>query len=208
VRVAWKNLENTGSTPLWAARIGPCTIILRELTWYDQDAQTYRDAIIHSLAWSYRVLAHNDDLTQHDLAEGVFAVERRKYEGGLKQAQDHAVELARELDVCKRAKIKHDALSDEAVEWLEAKLIEILERSYGYWRSTGRGHGYPEPQWTTGLLAGEVKQHHLMDELREQNEKRFYALVRGALDRLKRRGAVAISTGVVDGREVPLWEPV
>lgn len=92
--------------------------------------------------------------------------------------------------------------------WLENRLLETLRDSYTRWRESRRYSAtYPEPRWSTALLALEAAQYHRPDDL-EVADKRFYSLVRTTLERLRRRGLVVGSTGLDDrGRETTLWEP-
>jgi hypothetical protein len=210
VRVAWKKY---GDDPSWIARIGSCMIALREMQWHDPLAQEHRQAIVDGTAWRYAVRHYShDDMTKSEtLAEGVIVVVRVRYDGGLRQAQARVVELTREIAACKRVRRERDALEPESIEWLEHRLLETLRVSYTRWREMTARYGkgvYPEPRWWTALLALEAAQYHRPDDLVVSN-KRFYDLVRAALERLRRRGLVASSTGADDrGREARLWEPV
>jgi hypothetical protein len=212
MRVAWK--EYGDRDPSWLARIGPCSIAIREMQWHDPLAQEHRQAIVDGTAWRYSIrnYPHEDDMTRSEvLAEGVIVVEQRRYEGGLRLAQARAVEMAREIAACKRVRRERDALEPESVIWLEHRLLETLRVSYTRWREMNARYGkgtYPEPRWWTALLAGEAAQYHRPDDLQIPN-KRFYSIVRTTLERLRRRGLVASSTGADDqGRETTLWEPV
>lgn len=203
MRVGWKEYYES-----WIARIGPCMISLRRMTWYDARASEFRETIDRAWTCTVRVYDSDDPTKADTIAEAAFETTRVYYDGGLREAQNRAIEIARETGRCKRVKREREALSSEAVEWLENRLLETLRDSYARWRENRRySSHYPEPQWSTALLAMEAAQYHRPDEL-EVSDKRFYSLVRTTLERLRRRGLVAGSVGVVDGRETTLWEPV
>jgi len=204
MRVAWKETEDG----TWIAHIGPCWITLRSMPWYHPQARDHRDAIDRTWIYSIRQLGA-ESLEHRDLTEGVFEVERSSRDGE-RQAKDRVVTLARALEVCKRPRRTREPLEATSVDWLENRLTETLRESYASWRDRtarfGRGV-YPEPRWSTALLAKEAAQYSRPEDL-DVTDKRFYALVRAALDRLKRRKVVASSQGLDDqGRETTLWEP-
>jgi hypothetical protein len=204
VRVAWKETEDGH----WLAHIGPCWITLRPMDWYHPQAREHRDAIDRT--WIYSVRHYAPDLAASDITEGVFEVDRASRDGGARQAKEKVVVLARAFEVCKRPRRAREALEPESAAWLEQRLLDTLRTSYASWRkntaSFGRGV-YPEPRWSTALLAGEAAQYTRPDDL-DVSSKRFYTLVRAALDRLKRKKLVASSQGLDDrGRETTLWEP-
>lgn len=190
------------------AMIGPCSISLRLMEWYDSRAREFRESI--DRAWVYSVRHHTNIAEAETLAEGVFEVGQTRYEGGLRQAQEHAVEIAREFTPCKRMRRTREALDPTSVEWLEHRLLDSLRTSYDRWRENNARYGrgvYPEPRWSTALLADEAAQYHRPDDL-EVPDRRFYSLVRTTLERLRRRGLIVGSTGLDNqGRETTLWEP-
>ncbi len=229
MRVAWK--EHGNGDPIWFARIGLCTIALREMRWHDS---AYRENRWVYTVYHYPGLAPGGDgsIEREILDEGNFDVVRVRWDAGLREAQDRAVEIARKVTLCKRPRRQREALSPEAATWLEAKLLDIIQSRYNEWkdsnarlcaaaeagdrsaqdaiyyqRASGRSL-YPEPQLSTARLADEVAQYTMPEELEAQSDKRFYDLVRTALDRLRKAGAITTSTGVYRGREVKLWEPV
>lgn len=204
MRIAWKQY----GADMWIGRIGACMISLRQMSWHDPRAREFREMI--DRAWVASIREYDNDMNATTIAEAAFETAHQFYDGGLQEAQKRAVEIARETGRCKRAKREREALSPEAVDWLENRLLETLRTSYARWRDqTARfGKGvYPEPAWSTARLADEAAQYHRPDEL-EVSDKRFYSLVRTTLERLRRRGLVASSGGVVEGRETTLWEPV
>jgi hypothetical protein len=160
--------------------------------------------------WIYSVRQFGaDSLEGTDLTEGVFEVDSVSRDGE-RQAKDRAILLARDLGVCKRTRRTRDPVQPSSVEWLENRLTETLRESYASWRDRtarfGRGV-YPEPRWSTARLALEAAQYNRPDDL-QVTDKRFYTLVRSALDRLKRRKIVVSSQGLDDqGRATTLWEP-
>lgn len=223
MRVAWEESDNT-----WLARIGPCYVSLRQMDWHDTQAREHREALDRT--WIYSIRHFPEGTFESSmLAEGVFEVMRRRYDGGLNEAQHRAVDIARELALCKRTHRKREALDPEAIVWLEERLLETLRESYTRWRATvadvkqraaagdplaretlwiGLNRVYPEPKWWTARLALEAAQYNRPDDLDVSN-KRFYVLVRNTLERLKRRGLVTSSSGLDDdGHETTLWEPV
>jgi hypothetical protein len=205
MRVAWKETEDGH----WLAHIGPCWISLRPMEWHHPQAREHREAIDRT--WIYSVRHFSPELTASDLTEGIFEVEHTSRSGGIRQAKDRAVTITRTFELCKRARAVREALTPASAQWLEQRLLDTLRASYASWRKNtstfGRGV-YPEPRWSTALLAGEAAQYNRPDDL-DVGGKRFYALVRTALDRLKRRKLVVTSQGVDDrGRETTLWEPV
>jgi hypothetical protein len=99
-------------------------------------------------------------------------------------------------------------MSPDAARWLENRLLEILRASYAKWKLYGRDYGYPEPAWSTARLVAALEPRWRRPPELDVPDKRFYSLVRTALERLRRRGLVESSIGVVDGRETTLWAPV
>jgi len=231
VHVAWKEYEG-----LWFASIGPCRLMVRPMDWSDTRARDHRDAVIENRAWVFAVYHYPDALdidSRVTLTEGAFEVVRVAYDGGVREAQERVVELARELDLCRRQRQRREAPPAEDVAWLDDKIMEILQSSYARWRENNarlraqaeagdklaqevlyseritRRPTYPEPRWSTARLAAEVSQYSLPDALDDLSDKRFYQAVHSALERLRRRRLVASSTGPDDqGRETRLWEPV
>lgn len=206
MRVAWK--ETSDGT--WIANIGPCWITLRQMEWHHPQAREHREAIDRTWIYSIRHFTAAE-MTSSDLTEGVFEVERAPYDGGTRQAKERVVTIARTFEICKRTRAVRAPLKSESVDWLEERLLDTLRASYTSWRENtaraGRGV-YPEPRWSTARLADEAAQYNRPDDL-DVTDKRFYTLVRSALDRLKRRKLVVTSTGLDDrGRETTLWEPV
>jgi len=203
MRVAWKETEDG----TWIAHIGPCWITLRPMPWYHPQAREHREAIDRT--WIYSVRQIGLETPSRDLTEGVFEVDRT-FRDGERQAKDRVITLARALEVCKRPRRTREPLQTESVDWLENRITETLRESYASWRDRtaqfGRGV-YPEPRWSTARLANEAAQYRRPDDL-DVGGKRFYTLVRAALDRLKRRKVVVSSQGLDDrGRETTLWEP-
>lgn len=220
MRVAWK--EDGGT---WFAYIGRCSITVRQMDWYHPEARERRETFHRT--WIYSVRHHAEDFTSSQLTEGIFEVPGDY--GTETQAQAHAVAIAREFVLCKRRpRLQRKALEPESVAWLEERLLETLRTSYTDWRKSVANvkrlaeEGdrwaqqalwdlrkiYPEPKWSTAQLAAEAAQYHRPDDL-DVTDKRFYVIVRSALDRLKRRKLIAASTGLDDeGRETTLWEPV
>lgn len=179
------------------------------MEWHHPRAREHRDAIDRT--WIYSLRHFSPELTASDLTEGIFEVDRTSRSGGDRQAKEKAVAIARTFALCKRARPVREALAPTSAQWLEQRLLETLRVSYASWRknttSFGRG-AYPEPRWSTALLAGEASQYNRPDDL-DVGGKRFYDLVRSALDRLKRRKLVVTSRGLDDrDRETTLWEPV
>jgi hypothetical protein len=222
MRVAWNESDKT-----WLARIGPCYVSLRQMDWHDTQAREHRDAIDRT--WIYSVRHFPEGTYESSmLAEGIFEV-ARSYSSGLYEAQHRAVNIARELALCKRTHRKREVLDPEAIAWLEERLLETLRESYTRWRATvadvkqraaagealaretlwiGLNKIYPEPKWWTARLALDAAQYSRPDDL-NVSDKRFYVLVRNTLERLKRRGLITASTGLdTDGHETTLWEPV
>jgi hypothetical protein len=229
MRVAWKQFDD-----LWFASIGPCQLMLRLGRWSDPFAQTEREAVIEERAWFYAVYHYPDSSNPErvDLVEGAFVVQRRAYDGGVREAQARAVEIARELTLCKRQRSRREVLDPASVAWLENRLLDTLRTSYEKWRQnvawikeraaagdrsaqdalyyeqSSRRPIYPEPKWTTARLANETAQYSLPDDLDALSDKRFYDAVYNALERLRRRDLVVSSSGLDDrGRETRLWEP-
>lgn len=205
MRVAWKEPESGH----WIAHIGPCWISLSLMAWHHPQAREHREAIDRT--WIYNIRHYAKDLTGSDLTEGVFEVDRAPRDGGARMAKERAVTLARTFELCKRPRTVREAPKPESIAWLEQRLYDTLRTSYASWRKNTAGFGrgvYPEPRWSTALLAGEAAQYSRPDDL-NVSSKRFYALVRAALDRLKRKKLVSTSQGLDDrGRETTLWEPV
>ncbi len=203
MRVAWKETDSGH----WLAHIGPCWISLRQMDWYHPQAREHREAIDRT--WIYSVRHFTPDAST-DLEEGVFEVKRSSRDGGVRQAKERAVTLARVFEACKRAHVVRDALTPTSTEWLEQRLLDTLRDSYAAWRKNVASYGrglYPEPRWSTARLAGEAAQYNRPDDL-DVGKKRFYAIVKSALDRLKRRKRVVTTSGLDDqGRETTLWEP-
>jgi len=204
------------------------------MAWHDAAAKEHREAVIENRAWVYTIFQYTPGTDEREIiGTGVFDVVRARYNGGLREAQEHVVEIARSHENCKRVRKAREALDPEAIAWLEARLLDTLQTSYARWRenvarlrrdaeagdrnaqealyyerSSGRPL-YPEPKWTVGRLANETAQYHLPDELDVLTDKRLYETVRAALERLKRRRLATSSTGIDDrGREAKLWEPV
>jgi hypothetical protein len=230
MRVAWKRHDE-----YWFASIGPCQLMLRPMHWSDVRAREHREAVVEDRAWVYGIRHYPDRLdleSRVDLAEGVFEVTRRAYDGGVREAQERAVEIAREFAVCRRERQRREAPEAASIEWLENRLLETLRDSYKNWRESvarieaqaaagdrsaqealyyskiSRRPMYPEPKWTTARLAAETAQYSLPDDLDALSDKRFYQAVYNTLERLRRRGLLVSSTGVDDrGREARLWEP-
>lgn len=228
MRVAWTEYEG-----MWLGRIGPCHFMLREMSWSDPRAREHREAIDRMWTYSIRHYPDPDDLTKAEtLDEGAFEVARTRYDGGLRQAQERLVEIARKTGACKRTRRQREALEPESIAWLEARLLDTIRTSYAswhqnvahlkaqaaagdrsaqdalYWEQVSRRPVYPEPRWSTARLAGEAAQYSRPDDLDALSDKRFYALVHTTLERLKRRGLLASSAGPDDrGRETRLWEP-
>lgn len=203
MRVAWKETDSGH----WLAHIGPCWISLRQMDWYHPQARERREKIDRT--WIYSVRHFTPDANA-DLEEGVFEVERAPRDGGIRQAKERAVTLARAFEACKRSRVVREALEPASNTWLEQRLLDTLRESYAAWRknvaSCGRGV-YPEPRWSTARLAGEAAQYSRPDDL-DVGKKRFYTIVKSALDRLKRRKLVVTTLGLDDqDRETMLWEP-
>lgn len=217
---------------MWLGRIGPCYLVLREMSWSDPRAREHRDAIDRMWVYTIRHYPDADVTAAETLAEGAFEVARTRYSGGLREAQERLVEIARDAGVCKRARRQREAPDPEAIAWLEARLLETIRTSYATWHQNvarlkeqaaagdrsaqealyyeqvSRRPVYPEPRWSTARLADETAQYSLPDDLDALSDKRFYALVYNTLERLKRRGLLASSAGPDDrGRETRLWEP-
>lgn len=204
MRVAWKETEDGH----WLAHVGPCWITLHPMDWHHPQAREHRETIDRT--WIYTIRHYGSELTGSDLTDGIFEVDRAPFDGGVRQAKDKAIAIARTFEVCKRPRRTREAIAPESVAWLEQRLIGTLRESYGHWRKNisiyGRGT-YPEPRWSTARLAAEAAQYSRPDDL-DVSGKRFYELVRAALDRLKRKKAVVTTQGIDDrGRETTLWEP-
>lgn len=204
VRVAWKETKDG----TWIAHIGPCWITLRPMEWHHPQAREHREAIDRT--WIYNIRHYAPEAVGSDLTDGVFEVERTARDGGARMAKDRVVTLARAFEICKRARRSREALDPTSVAWLDQRLIDTLRGSYATWRenTTRYGRGvYPEPRWSTARLADEAAQYNRPDDL-NVTSKRFYELVRTALERLKRQKLVVTTQGLDDrGRETTLWEP-
>jgi hypothetical protein len=208
--------------------------MLRLMHWSDEKARDHRDAVVEERMWVYTVAHYPniETLERVDLANGVFEVTRRSYDGGIREAQERAVAFAREVAICARARRQREALDAASVTWLEERLLETLRTSYAKWHQnvawikeraaagdrsaqdalyyeqSSRRPLYPEPKWTTARLAGETAQYNLPDDLDALSDKRFYQVVYTTLERLRRRKLIASSAGLDDrGRETRLWEP-
>jgi hypothetical protein len=204
MRVAWKETDDG----TWLAHIGPCWITLRPMEWHHPQARAHRDAIDRT--WVYSIRHYSSEAVGSDLDEGVFEVAQTARDGGARQAKERVITLARAFELCKRVRRARPALDPASTAWLEQRLLDTLRDSYTTWRDNNARYGrgvYPEPRWSTARLADEAAQYHRPDDL-NVSKKRFYELVRAALDRLKRRDLLVTSLGLDDrGREAPLWEP-
>lgn len=204
MRVAWKETKDG----VWIAHVGPCWISLRQMPWYHPQAREHREAIDRT--WIYSVRHYAPGELGSDVTDGVFEVDRAPREGGVRQAKEKAVTLARAYEICKRPRRAREALDPASVAWLEQRLLDTLRESYAAWRDNTARYGrgvYPEPRWSTARLAGEAAQYSRPDDL-DVSRKRFYEIVHAALGRLKRRKLVVSSQGLDDrGRATTLWEP-
>ena len=204
MRVAWK--ESSDGT--WIAHVGPCWITLRPMEWHHPQAREHRDAIDRT--WIYSIRHYSPEAVGSDLTDGVFEVAQTARDGGARQAKEHAITLVRAFEICKPLRRKRAALDPDSIAWLEQRLLDTLRESYATWRDNTARYGrgvYPEPRWSTARLAEEAAQYQRPDDL-AVGSKRFYELVRAALDRLKRRKLLITTQGLDDrGRETTLWEP-
>jgi hypothetical protein len=151
--------------------------------------------------------AKNETLVEND----IFEITRKRYEGGEREAQEHAVALARKLAPCKRSRAKRAAISAASITWLEDRLLDMLRDSYNAWRENTARYGrgvYPEPRLSTALVVKDIAQIGGRPDDLDVVSKRFYTIVVAALGRLKKRGLVVTSEGL-DYANKPsrLWEP-
>lgn len=203
MRVAWK--AHAGD--YWTAHIGPCWITLSRMSPYHARASEHREALDRTWVYSVR-----DPLKDETFVEdGIFEIERKRYEGGDKEAKERVVAIARQIAPCKRTHRKREAPASESVTWLENRLLETLRQNYGAWRDSiaryGRGT-YPEPRLSTALLAIDAAQYGGRPDDLDVPKKRFYAIVAAALERLKKRGLVTSSSGLdYSNKTTRLWEP-
>lgn len=204
MRVAWKETDDG----TWIAHIGPCWITLRPMEWHHPQSREHRDAIDRT--WVYSIRHYSPEAVGSDLDDGVINVEQNERDGGVRQAKERAITVVRAFELCKRVRRTRAAIDPTSTTWLEQRLLDTLRESYKTWRDNAAHHGrgvYPEPRWWTARLADEATQYHRPDDL-NVGSKRFYELVRAALERLKRRKLLVTSLGLDDlGHETTLWEP-
>jgi hypothetical protein len=109
--------------------------------------------------------------------------------------------------------IGFDADIKECRIWLRSRVIEIVQETYEGWRTRRQWDSRAkEPSVTVGLVAGDLLQAWLPDELNPfktaAGRRRFVREVRSALESARKKGILDSSIGIgLHGREARCYEP-
>jgi hypothetical protein len=228
MRVAWSEMEKSKylSGRRWHAKIGPCTLHLREVDpAFDLERREQWRAArqANQDLFEYEICIYDlkaTPIAKETLESGTIATDERDYQALRIKAR--VVEIARRHPRCKRAHRTLEPPPPELLTWLSDLVLNTINHAYGLWHqqseyweknhikeNLGYKNPYHEPVITIGYLLSEAEARNVDDDWWDIHARRRRSAIESVVNKLVRQGRLRSSTAYnrKNEREIMAYSP-